>query len=137
MVNENDHIRHLGHISHLTVLFFSFQLSTSTNERRKRNLGTFCRSCECLFPCDCLNSLSAFSQCKINSPQSAFYTAFFAIIYASLGYANNLFCLLAFFLIYQFTMMNTSTFKEVFTASIKVLYLNNTISLSLTIMIIY
>lgn len=34
-------------------------------------------------------------------------------------------------------MMNTSTFKEVFTASIKVLYLNNTISLSVTIMIIY
>ena len=33
--------------------------------------------------------------------------------------------------------MNTSTFKEVFTASIKVLYLNNIISLSVTIMIIY
>ena len=32
--------------------------------------------------------------------------------------------------------MNTSTFKEVFTASIKVLYLNNTISLSVTVMII-
>lgn len=32
--------------------------------------------------------------------------------------------------------MNTSTFKEVFTASIKVLYLNNTISVSVTVMII-
>ena len=44
-----------------------------------------------------LKFIVAFSQCKINSPQSVFYTAFFAIICACLGYANNLFCLLAFF----------------------------------------
>ena len=126
--------------SYFTFICFVFCSISSQQVRMKEEkeiLEHFAGVVSVFFPCDCLNSLFAFSQCKINSPQSVFYTAFFAVICACLGYANNLFCLLAFFLIYQFTMMNTSTFKEVFTASIKVLYLNNTISLSLTIMMIY
>ena len=100
MVNENDHIRHLGHISHLTVLFFVLSALNKYEWKKKKKSWNILQELWVFFSLWLLKFIVAFSQCKINSPQSVFYTAFFAVICACLGYANNLFCLLAFFLIY-------------------------------------
>ena len=58
MVNENDHIRSLGHISHLTVLFFVLSaLNKYEWKKKKKSWNILQELWVFFFPCDCLNSL--------------------------------------------------------------------------------
>ena len=58
---------HIGHISHLTVLFFVLSALNKYEWKKKKKSWNILQELWVFFPYDCLNSLFAFSQCKINS----------------------------------------------------------------------
>lgn len=65
-IYENDHMKPFCHISNLTVLFFVLSALNKYEWKKKKKSWNILQELWVFFPCDCLNSLFAFSQCKIN-----------------------------------------------------------------------